>query len=345
MAAADHSGTGQDLKAARRPLPKAGQLRVGPVLVLLVTLIVLFEFVHPAFLSPDNVRAILLSVTLLLIVATGQTAVMLTRNFDLSVGSVVGLSAMTTGVVLRDHPTMPPLAAFGLACLVGVTAGLANGLLITFLRVPSIIITLGMLSVLRGVVFVVAGGFQIDPNDVPSSFVDLSITSPIGVPYIVIIALVVLALVAMVLRWTRSGRTMYAVGSNPDAAALRGLPSRRTLIIVFALSGAAAGLGGAIFLSQYGLVQVNAGTGLEFLSITAVVIGGTSVFGGSGGVLGTALGCLLLGCIGSGLAISGASGFWQDTVYGLLLVTAVVGDAVVSHVRASRALVRPELAL
>lgn len=324
---------------------RIGQFREASILALLAILLLGFRANSPSFWSSANIRGILLGVALLLVVSVGQTVVILSRNFDLSVGSTVGLSAMTVGLLLKNHPGMPSGVGFLAAIGVGAIVGVVNGVLITVLRVPSIILTLGMLSVIRGLVYAVANGQQVNPNDVPRRFVDLSITSAVGIPGIVLIAAGVAILATAALTWTRQGRSVYALGSNPDAAQLRGLPTRKIIFGTFLLSGALAGLGGAIFLSQYGLVQVNAGTGIEFQTITAVIIGGASVFGGAGTILGTTLGCLLLATIGNGLAIAGLSSFWQDTAYGGLLLVAVLADAVVRSARASRILVRPELKL
>jgi rhamnose transport system permease protein len=322
-----------------------GRFREGTIFSLLVVVVIAFALLNGRFLSGGNIRAVLLGIALLLVISTGQTVVIISRNFDLSVGSTVGLAAMTSGLILKAHPGMPIVLVFAVAIGAGVVVGIINGALITLFSIPSIILTLGMLSVVRGLVYVIAHGQQINPNDVPQRFVSLSTTSPVGIPGIVIIAVVVALVGALLLRWTRSGRSIYAVGSNPDAAVLRGLPSRSLVFGAFVLSGAAAGLGGAIFLSQYGLVQVTAGTGMELQTITAVIIGGTSVFGGAGAVLGTTLGCLLLGTIGNGFAVVGLSTFWQDTAYGLLLLIAVIADAAVRAAREARLMTRPELKL
>src|SRR5205814_3121842 len=193
---------------------------------------------------------------------------------------------MVAGLVMKAHSGLPVGLVFAIAVTVGATVGITNGLLVTYLRVPSIVLTLGMLYLVSGITYIVANGGQVNPYDVPSRFVDLSITSPIfGIPWIVIVAFVFAAVMMLVLRWMRQGRSLYALGSNPEAAQLRGLPARRIVIATFVVSGAGAGLGGAIYLSQYGLVQVNAGSGLELQAITAVIVGGVSVFGGSGTIL------------------------------------------------------------
>jgi rhamnose transport system permease protein len=247
-------------------------------------------------------------------------------------------------LILKGDAGLPAVLVFAIAIGVGATVGITNGLLVTYLRVPSIVLTLGMLYLVSGVTYIVAHGNQVNPYNVPSSFVSLSITSPIaGIPWIVIFAFVFAAVMAAVLRWTRDGRSLYALGSNPEAAQLRGLPARRLVIVTFVVSGAAAGLGGAMYLSQFGLVQIGAGSGLELQAITAAIVGGVSVFGGSGTILGTTAACILLGAITNGIAVLGYSPFLQDTVFGALLVIAVIANAMNRRFEFAHSLVRPEL--
>jgi rhamnose transport system permease protein len=312
------------------------------VLLAVVTLAVWLQ--APRFLSVANIRGIFLAIALLLVLAVGETVVLLGRNFDLSIGSTVGLSAMVAGLVFKGDAGISEILVFVIAVAVGAAVGITNGLLITYLRVPSIVLTLGMLYLVSGITYIVAHGNQVNPYNVPSGFVSLSITSPIdGIPWIVIIAFVFAAIIGAALRWTRHGRSLYALGSNPEAAQLRGLPARRLVIATFVLSGAAAGMGGALYLSQYGLVQIDAGSGLELQAITAAIVGGVSVFGGSGTILGASAACILLGAITNGIAVLGYSPFLQDTVFGGLLVVAVVANSVSRRIDLSRSLVRPEL--
>jgi rhamnose transport system permease protein len=323
---------------------QAVRARESSIFALLgvVTLAVWLQ--EPRFLSVANIRSIFLAIALLVVLAVGEAVVVLGRNFDLSIGSTLGLSAMVAGLVMKDNPRLSVGLVFAIAVAVGASVGVANGLLVTYLRVPSIVLTLGMLYVVSGITYIVANGNQVNPYDVPSRFVSLSISSPIAsIPWIVIIAFVFAAVMVLVLRWTRHGRSLYALGSNPEAAQLRGLPARRIVIATFVLSGAAAGLGGAMYLSQYGLVQVNAGSGLELQAITAVIVGGVSVFGGSGTILGVTAACVLLGAITNGIAVLGYSAFLQETAFGILLVIAVVANSVSRRFDLSHSLVRPEL--
>jgi rhamnose transport system permease protein len=300
------------------------ELGIALVLVLLAAGLTGYS---SAFLASSNLRSILLDVTALSVLALGQTVVILTRNFDLTVGSVVGLSAMSVGIILRDYPHMPVVWAFPIGIAVGFVPGLVNGLVVAYARIPSIIFTLGMLSVLRGLVYLISHNRQINANEVPSGLVSVSDTKLLGIPGSTFIALGLAIAVAALLRGTRTGRSMYAIGSNPRAAELHGLPTRRLLVSAFCLSGSLAGLTGVLFLSRFSFAQVTSGADMMLTSIAAVVVGGASIFGGSGSVAGTVLGCLLLTVIANGFAVANLSVYWQDVVYGGLIVLAVAIDS------------------
>ncbi|MDO8210050.1 ABC transporter permease [Conexibacter sp. CPCC 206217] len=311
------------MTAAARSLARAREAALAGFIVLLVIVV---AAQNGDFLSGSNLRSILLDIALIAALASAQLMVMLTRNFDLSIGSTVGLAAVTVGMICQQHGALSTPVAYLIAIAVGLVVGLLNGFLIAWLRIPSIIFTLGMLSVVRGAVYLVADGGQVNSEDVPKGLTDLSTGGLLGIPPLVLIAVAVAVAVALFLRWTRSGRSVYAVGSNPDAARLHGLPVSRTIVLVFALSGATAGLAGAMYLSRFGFAQITAGSGMELTVIAAVVVGGASIFGGSGSVAGTLLGCLLLGVIGNGFAVLGVSQYWQEAAYGALILLAVIAD-------------------
>ncbi len=338
-------GAAKDRGGTSRLAARLARFREAGITVLLMVLLVSVRLAAPRFWSVSNIEIIASSIALLLVVAVGETVVILGRNFDLTVGSTVGLSAMTVGMIFKSHSSMPTIVAILIAVAVGLLVGAINGVMIAYLKVSSVVLTLGMLSVISGAIYLVAAGNQVNPFNVPQRFVELSINSPVGVPVIVIVAVVFAAVIELGLRWSRFGRSLFAFGSNPEAAQLRGLSSGRLIIASFVLSGGAAGLGGAMYLSQYGLVQDTAGAGIELQAITIAVVGGVSVFGGSGSILGTALACVLLGSMANGIAVLGFSSFWQDAMYGMLLILAVVASAVSRRLQASRALVRPELKL
>jgi rhamnose transport system permease protein len=300
------------------------ELGIALVLVLLVAGLTGYS---TGFFATTNLNSILLDVAFLTVLALGQTIVLLTRNLDLSVGSVVGLSAMSVGLIYRGYPHVSVVWAFPIGIAVGLVPGFVNGLVVAYLRVPSIIYTLGMLSVLRGLMYLISHSRQINANEVPAGLVSVSNTTPLGVPGSTFIALALALAVGALLRGARTGRSLYAIGSNPRAAELHGLPTRRLLVLAFCLSGSLAGLAGVLFVSRFSFVQVTTGTGLELTSVAAVVVGGASIFGGSGSVTGIVLGCLLLTVIANGFAVANLSVYWQDVVYGGLIVLAVAADS------------------
>jgi rhamnose transport system permease protein len=192
--------------------------------------------------------------------------------------------------------------------------------------VPSLVTTLAALYIIRGIDGEIVHGVTIDPGSVPTTFQEVGYRTLFGVPWLAIIVIVVVALVGYVMRSYRSARELYAIGSNPEAAALAGIPTERRVFTAFTVSGTLAGLAGALFLALHAQVDVTAGLGYEFLVVAAVVVGGVAIFGGSGTVLGAALGALLLNVIRQALVSSKVSGFWNDAIAGALLLAAIAFD-------------------
>jgi len=238
-------------------------------------------------------------------------------------------------MIFRDNPGFNIYLGTLLGILIGAALGAINGVLIAWVKIPPVITTLGTLSVYRGLVFIVSGGRQIDPNHIPTELIRWSQRGPFGsqlIPWVVVIALAVAALAYLFLRYTKAGRNVYALGSNPDAASLRGIPVSRTQFIVYTITGALAGLAGILYASRYGFVNPGeTGVGFELTVIAAVVLGGTNVFGGSGSVIGVVLGCLLLGTINVALAVLGVAATWQLAVYGIVILLTVIVDAIVQR--------------
>jgi rhamnose transport system permease protein len=282
------------------------------------------------FVNPENLGSIVLSVGILMILAVGQMLVIVTRNIDLSVGSVLGLSAMVMGMVGRDMPQVPIYVQIIIAMAVGALAGAVNGVLVAVANVPSIIATLGTLAIFRGLTFLVSNNVQVDPEDIADQMQDLAAYGPFGIPWLVVLALTVVVVAWWFTTRTMTGKRLYAIGSNPDAAKMRGLDVRGLTFGVFVIMGALAGLGGAMYVARFATVNpADAGLGFELAVISAVVIGGTNIFGGSGTVLGTVLGTILVGILANGLTVVGVSGFWQRFASGAIILVAVVADAYV----------------
>jgi rhamnose transport system permease protein len=201
---------------------------------------------------------------------------------------------------------------------------------VTVARVPSLVVTLGTLYIIRGIDGAWAGGNQVNASMLPSSFNKIGYGTFLGTPYLAIIAIVAVALAAYGMRTFRTARDFYAIGSDPAAARLAGIPVGSRVFLAFVLSGGIAGIAGAVWLSLYGSVDAIAGVGYEFQVITAVVVGGVAIFGGSGTVLGAALGALLLNTINSALVVVNVSSFWSSAIAGALLIGAIAFDRLIA---------------
>jgi rhamnose transport system permease protein len=282
------------------------------------------------FLSATSVQQLLSGAAIVALLAIGETIVVVTRNVDLSIGSVLGISAYAVGVLYRDHPHVPLLVVFLLALGIGAACGVVNGLIVTVARVPSLVVTLGTLYIIRGIDGAWAGGNQVNASMLPESFNKIGYGTVAGIPYLGIIAIVAVAIATYAMRTFRTARDFYAIGSDPAAARLAGIPVGSRVFLAFVLSGGIAGVAGAIWLSYFGSVDAIAGVGYEFQVIAAVVVGGVAIFGGSGTVLGAALGALLLNTINSALVVVNVSSFWSQAVAGALLVAAIAFDRLIA---------------
>ena len=310
-------------------------VREIPILLVLAMLVSLAGVINPRVITADNGKNVLMAVPLLLIVAMGQMMVILTAGIDVSVGSIMGLAGMLVGICFRDHYLNSLPLGCVLALLIGAVLGSLNGVLIAFCAVPPIVATLGTLGAFRGLVFIVSDNRQINAYQLPDSLDRLGREGPAFlygyVPWLVVIAFAFVLAAGLFLRYSRLGRDIYALGGNADAARLRGIPVRFVTFATYMLCGACAGFAGLLYASRFGTINPGAiGKGFELQVISAVVVGGVSIFGGSGSVLGVVLGCILLGTINMALIVLGAPEAWQATSYGLIILAAVVFDDVLA---------------
>ncbi|HEV2782833.1 MAG TPA: ABC transporter permease [Actinophytocola sp.] len=296
----------------------------------LVLLVAVTVAVNPRFLSAQNVKDLLLGATILATLAVGQAVVVITRNVDLSVGSILGLSAFATGSVLVASPGLPIPLVLLLGVALGAGLGAVNGGLIRGAQVPALVITLGTLYVFRGLDYLWAGSRQINAADLPAGFLRMGTGTVVGVPVLALFAVVVVVAVGYYLRNYRGGRELYAIGSEPAAARLSGIPTGRRVFAAFVASGALAGLAGVLHAARFGTLDANAGLNMELNVVAAVVVGGVAIFGGSGSVYGAALGAVLLTTIRAALPVLGISPFWQDATTGALILAAIGLDRVLS---------------
>ncbi len=289
----------------------------------LIAVFVFLSVVSPVFLTSNNLFNVGVQIAVTAVIAVGMTLVIVTAGIDLSVGSVAALSGVL-GAMMMVNFGLPPLLGIVGGTLVGATAGLVNGFLITAAGLSPFIATLGMLTVARGLVFVVSGGVAV--FGAPDSFrlLGQGVVGPVPIP---IIALVVVALAGyFVLSRTRLGRYSYAIGSNPEAARLSGIPVKRYLLVVYVISGALAGFGGMIAASRVNSGQPNFGVALELDVIAAVVIGGASLFGGRGTIIGTLIGAFLIALIRNGAVLLDVNLFYQQIIVGVVIWLAVYWD-------------------
>ncbi|QBI54835.1 Autoinducer 2 import system permease protein LsrC [Streptomonospora litoralis] len=307
--------------------PRAGrrirQVRELGILLALVLLVAATTLTDPGFLSAQSVQDLLLGATLLTILAVGQSMVLITRNVDLSVGSVMGLSAFATGTLFVSFPGLPTPAVMLGGVLVGTVCGVVNGVLVAAARVPALVVTLGTLYMFRGIDYWWAAGRQINAADMPDGFLGLARVTLLGVPLPALIAVAVVLAAGWYLRSYRSGRELYAVGSEPAAARLVGIPVDRRVFAPFVVNGSLAGLAGVLYAARFGTLDATVGTGLELEVVAAAVVGGVAIFGGSGTVYGAALGALLLSTIDAALPMLQVDSFWQQAVVGLLILVSI----------------------
>ncbi|MDR8412318.1 ABC transporter permease [Nonomuraea sp. 3-1Str] len=330
-------GPGRELgtRGARALVDLVFRARELSLVVALAVLVAVTAAVNGNFLSGQGIEDILLNTAILALLAVGQSIVVITRNIDLSVGSVVGLVAFVTGDVLARGAGIVPAVLLGVA--IGAACGLVNGLLVSLCRVPALVVTLGTLYVIQGLDHYLAHGRQINAVDLPPALLALGNGAVLGVPYLPLITLVVMLAVGAYLRAYPSGREFYAIGSSPEAARLAGVPVRRRVLAAYLVSGCLAGLAGVLWLARFGTVVGDSANGWELLVVSAVVVGGVAITGGVGSVYGAALGALLLTTIGSALVVLRVNPFWQQAITGALLLLAISVDRVLA-IRVARLL-------
>jgi len=317
--------------------------RFRPVVIALLVLIIFGATTakNSSFASVANIQAILSISAIFLLLAIGETMVIVTRNVDLSVGSTLGLSAFAVGEIYTHHPHTSIIVIFLAGIGLGAACGAIIGLITTVARVPSLVVTLAALYIIRGADNIVGSGVQIEPSALPHGFISLGYSTVLDIPWLFVVVVVVALLAAFWMRSFPAGRELYAIGSDPDAAVLAGIPVARRVFTVFVISGALAGLAGVLFLAQQATADSTAGTGYELTIVTAVVVGGVAIFGGSGNVIGAVLGALLLQVINQALVAVKISSFWEQAIAGAMLLAAISFDRLISF-RASRALVATE---
>jgi rhamnose transport system permease protein len=286
------------------------------------------SMIAPQFLSVSNFSQVAVLASITAVAAIGEAIVIITRGIDLSVEAMIGLVAYAVARSLELH-ALDPVGAVAMGLAIGLVLGMVNGFVVAVLKVPAIVATLGTLSIFRGIDYVIAGPHQVPLAGLPAGFTDVSTADVFGIPIFVLLTVVVVAIGMVLLRSTRFGRQIYAVGSNPEAAAILGIPSRLVVFVAFSLCGLLAGVAGVMWVMEFGTINGTAANGMTLAIIAAVVVGGVNTLGGSGTLAGAAIGALFLGFIANALILVGLSQFWLQAIYGLVILVAIAGDAVI----------------
>jgi ribose/xylose/arabinose/galactoside ABC-type transport system permease subunit len=301
----------------------------GVLLLLLLAIFVFVGLYNPRFLQGNNLPDLFNGNAYIAVAAIGMSMVIITGNIDISVGAAIGVLVTLSGYVaigLRDAGLplgVANVAAWVVPVLGGMLIGAINGSLVAYLRIPSIVVTLGMFSILRGGLILVAGGNTL--YDLPDGF-NFAMGGVAGVPMSVWIMIVLTIVAFLWMRYSRTGRSQYAVGGNAEAARLSGLDTRRVLVTTFIISGAFTGVASVMYATQFNTIQAVATPGLELQVITASVVGGVSILGGVGTVIGSTLAAILVRAIGSAMVFVDISPFWLRAVLGVLILATVLAD-------------------
>ena len=305
-------------------------LRPSRDVLLALALLLLIGLVYlrfPQFATAHSLLGVFNDTSILIILALGQMAVILTRCIDLSMASNLALVGMCTAMLNATVPGIPVPLLVILAITLGAALGSLNGLLVWKLDIPPIVVTLGTLTIFRGVIFLISDGQWVNAHEMSPAFKALPRFSLLGMPVLSWVALLCIALLYVLFNRTSMGRSMYAVGGNPNAAVYTGIDVGRTRFNAFVLSGALSGIAGYLWVSRYAVAYVDIASGFELDVVAACVIGGISIAGGMGSVAGAVLGALFLGVIKNALPVVNISPFWQQAISGSAIIIAVILNA------------------
>ncbi|MFO3906916.1 ABC transporter permease [Enterobacter hormaechei] len=278
----------------------------------------------PSFIAPGNLVEMFNDTSILVILALGQMMVLLTKGIDLSMAANLALTGMIVALINFNYPEVPVWALLILATVLGLVMGMINGLLVWKMGIPAIVVTLGTMSIYRGIIFLLSGGGWVNSNQMGADFLGLPRASVLGLPVLSWCAIAALLLVGYFLRYSRTGRALYTAGGNATAAYYTGINAGKMQFVSFCLSGALAGFCGYLWISRFAVAYVDVANGFELQVVAACVIGGISTMGGTGRVLGCLCGALFLGVINNALPVIGVSPFWQMAISGTVIVIAVL---------------------
>jgi len=313
-----HAARKRGSQVARRDLQFA---------LLTLALLAAVVWAFPGFASPDNLAALLDDTAILVMLALGQMLVILVRGIDLSVAANLALCGMLAALFNRAFPELGVLPVLALTLAAGGLLGALNGILVWKLRLPPIVVTLGTMSVYRGVIYLLSGGEWVNDNEMSPAFVAFTRAEFLGLTSLSWLALICAVAFMLLLRRLPLARNFYAAGGNPEAAAYSGIDAGRMQFLAYVVCGAIAGLAGYLWVARFAVAYTDIALGFELQVIAACLIGGVAIGGGVGSALGVVLGCLFLGIIRNSLPLVGISAFWQMFINGMVILAAVLLSA------------------
>ena len=301
------------------------------LLFFIILIVIMIQFRNPTFLTLDNINTLLINASILGILSVGMMMVLIVRGIDLSIGSTIALSGMITSLTVASFPQIHPLLSIVEGILVGAIVGAIIGLLVARFNVLPIIATLGMMNIVRGLTFLSSGGKWVSAYQMSPAFKSIATGNILGINTLIFIALIIYITFYYFINHTRTGRQIYQVGSNPDAAEISGIPKMRVIWLVYTLMGALAGLAGVLWVSRFASAQGDTAVGYELSVIAACVLGGISLSGGSGKVSGLILGVILFGILHNALPLINVSPFWQQGIQGAVILGAIILNVLVKR--------------
>jgi len=315
----------------RRSAAFSESFRELGLLVFIVIICVAVQFRNHNFLTFSNIEDLLTNTAILSILSVGMMMVILTRGIDLSVGATIALAGMVSALTVNSFRAISPIVSILEGMAVGTVAGVLIGTLIARFSVLPIIATLGFMNIIRGLTYVVSKGAWVSSYQMSDGFKAIATGGILGVSTPIIIAVVINLAFFYFINHMKTGRQIYAVGSNPEAADISGIPRRRIILLVYAVQGALAGLGGVIWVAKFASAQSDTAQGFELSVIAATVLGGVSIAGGSGKVSGLVLGTILFGILNNALPLINVSPFWQQAIQGIVILAAVLSSVLVKR--------------
>jgi rhamnose transport system permease protein len=313
----------------KRKIVFTESLRELGLLIFMIILSVAVQFRNPNFLTLDNINSLLTNTAILGILAVGMMLVLVTRGIDLSVGAIIAFSGMVTALTVVAFPGIPPALAILEGAVIGAGLGAITGVLVARFDVLPVIATLGMMNVVRGLTYVVSGGRWVSSYQMSDGFKGIATGRTLGINNLIMIAVIVYIVAFYFINHTRTGRQIYAVGSNPQAAEVSGLPKRRLIFLVYTIMGGLAGLAGVLWVAKFASAQGNTAIGYELQVIAACILGGVSITGGVGKLSGLILGTIMFGILANALPLINVSPFWQQGIQGAVVLAAVLTNVMV----------------